>query len=150
MNLPEQAHLVLRSNINLCCDDKFKVTNEDVDWFQTNLGIKNSKSSFISFYTIVAFPPSGNGAELLPLESIMHNANLDTEEFPEGIGKRFIRLTSFEGEGAYYLDAETDRVFDIGWGEEEKMINGQHPAMAKSFYDFLEKYYEWNQKDTHS
>jgi len=142
MNLPKEAERVLKANLKFCFDDKFEVTEEDTKWFQEELGVANSKSSFISFYTIVAIPPVGKGAELLPLDSIMENAKLDVEELPCGVGTRFIRLTSFEGEGAYYFDIESDKIYDVGWGAEEDMVNGMHPALAESFYSFLGGYYE--------
>lgn len=142
MHLPKEAEQRLRANIKLCFDTKFEVTKEDKDWFQENFEISDPNSAFISFYTIVAFPPAGNGAELLPLELIIENAVRDTEDLPKRVGKRFIRLTSFEGEGAYYFDVESDKVYDARWGEESDMVEGHLKAFAASFFSFLQSYYK--------
>lgn len=141
MNLPAEVEKVLKENIKFCFDSDFSVTTDDSNWFRENLGLKKTSSSFISYYTIVAFPPVGNGAELMPLESILENAKDDMDELPKGIGSRFLRLTSFEGEGAYYFDVETDKVYDADWGEELEMTNGNIPALSDSFFEFLQSYY---------
>ncbi|BFM17377.1 hypothetical protein R50073_35600 [Maricurvus nonylphenolicus] len=141
MYLPIEAERILRDNPHLCFDDEFTVSKDDSNWFEENLGVKDASSSFISFYKIVAFPPVGNGAELLPLETIMEMAEEDAEELPQGIGSRFLRLTSFEGESAYYYDVESDKVYSVHFGEELDMINGSLSAFTGSFFDFLQGYY---------
>lgn len=143
MLLPESINEYLMNNIQCCFGDSLEVTSDDVEWFQDNFGIKNNNSAFIAFYTVVAFPPVGNGAELLPLETIIENAKLDQEndELPEMIGSKFLRLTSFEGEGAYYLDTDTDQVYDVSWGSEVDLVKKDHPKLASSFGEFLEQYY---------
>jgi hypothetical protein len=142
MHLPEEAEEVLRSNVKLCFDSKFLVTEQDAKWFQKNLGLGDPNSAFVAFYTITAFPPAGNGAELLTLESILENSAEDVKELPQGVGTRFVRLTSFEGEGAYYFDVETDKVYDVAWGEESELVNGRLSPLAECFFDFLAKYYK--------
>ena len=142
MNLPKEAENKLKNNLKFCYNEEFIVTNEDSKWFNESLGVEDLNSSFISYYTVVAFPPVGNGSELLTLESIIENIEYDKKELPNGIGTRFIRITSFEGEGAYYYDNQTDKLYDTDWGNEEDMIKGRHQALAESFYDFLKKYYE--------
>ncbi|WP_019617261.1 hypothetical protein [Psychromonas ossibalaenae] len=142
MYLPQEAEQVLRENVKFCFNDKFIVIDEDAEWFEANLGLKNSNSSFISFYTLVAFPPVGNGSELLTLDSIMENAEYDQQEFPDGIGTRYLRFTSSEGEASYYFDVVTDKVYDVAWGEEEDLMNGKHPILFSTFFSFLQNYYK--------
>ncbi len=143
MSLPASIKEYLKNHIQFCYSEKLDETAEDVKWFQENLGIKKSDSAFITFFSAVAFPPCGNGAELLPLENILENAAIDQEdeELPESIGKKFLRLTSFEGEGAYYINSETDQVYDVPWGAEVDLVKNQHPELASNFGEFLEKYY---------
>ncbi|UDL05461.1 hypothetical protein [Marinobacter sp. CA1] len=142
MRLPQEAEETLRSNIKFCFSSEFVVTEEDAKWFQENLGLADSRSAFVAFYTIVAFPPVGNGPELLTLESILENSAEDIQELPEGLGTRFIRLTSFEGEGAYYFDVKTDKIYDVAWGQEADLSSGQLSPLEESFFDFLARYYK--------
>lgn len=142
MYLPQEAEKTLKENVKFCFNDKFIVIDEDAEWFEANLGLKNSSSSFISFYTLVAFPPLGNGSELSTLDSIMDDAKYDEQELSGGIGTRYLRFTSSEGEGAYYFDVITDHVYDVAWGEEEDLINGNHPILFNTFYSFLQSYYK--------
>lgn len=141
MNIPSEASRVLKENTQFCFDDKFDVTTDDSSWFRENLGVRDPSSSFIAYYKNVAFPPIGNGAELLTLEAILESAKEDLETLPQGIGSRFLRLTSFEGESAYYFDVESDKVYDTPQGKELDMINSNLPALANSFFSFLKSYY---------
>jgi len=142
MYLPEEAEQALRENVRFCFNDKFVVNEESAVWFKENLGVEDSRSAFISFYTLVAFPPLGNGGDLATLDSIFENAEYDKEEFPSKIGIRYLRFTSGEGGGSYYFDVITDSVYDVTWGEEENLINGLHPILFNSFSDFLKDYYK--------
>lgn len=107
----------------------------------TNLGI-NTATSFSEFYKEIGFPPVGKGEELYTLDQIVENAEsgFHSDEHPE-VGKRYLRISSIEGEGSYFYDKETDAVYDVNWGEEADMISGKKEPWFNSFYDFLEWYY---------
>lgn len=106
-----------------------------------NLGI-NKTTAFFEFYSEIGFPPKGKGEELYTLDQIIENMErvFPSGEYPE-IGKRYLQLTSIEGEGSYFYDKETDSVYDVDWGEEADMVSGKKEPWFNSFYDFLEWYY---------
>ena len=148
--LPETAKKSLLENPKFCFEEAidnsngdFIVTEDDKSWFVNNLGVRNKESAFSYFYSIVAIPIIGDGPELLPLESIMENSehNLSDSDIPAAIGKRYLRITSFEGGGGFYFDTETDEVFDVDWGSESDLVNRKLNPKATSFYEFLEQYY---------
>jgi len=122
--------------------DEFIVTQKDRDYFSGSLNIQNHDSAFIDFYSVVGFVPLGNGEELYTLDQIVEDAEsgFHSDEYPE-IGKRYLQISSIEGEGSYFYDKETDAVYDVHWGEEEDMISGRKEPWFHSFYDFLEWYY---------
>ena len=89
--------------------------------------------------------------ELLSLEQILENYNdpsfwwddIDDDikkQYPDA-AKRYLPISTQEGEGGLYYDTKTDSVYDVDWGEEEDMISGKLKPMFNSFYDFLEWYY---------
>jgi len=150
MIFPEKTKKVLLSNIKFCFEEnldkssgEFVVTEDDKNWFVDNLGIKNRESAFSKFYTVVAIPIIGDGSELSTLESIINNSEQDSNDsdMPSELGNRYLRFTSYEGEGAYFFDVETDEVFDVDWGFETDLVDRKLKPIAASFFDFLEGYY---------
>ncbi len=106
-----------------------------------DLGI-DLESAFYDFFSHAGFPPLGKGEELYTFEQIIEEAKsgFHSDEYPE-IGKRYLQITSIEGEGSYFYDKETDAVYDVDWGEEADMVSGKKEPWFNSFYDFLEWYY---------
>lgn len=97
-------------------------------------------------------PENKRGQELFTLDQILENYQSQNwlnlfpdrvalkEKYPEA-GKRYLQITSIEGEGSYFYDIETDYVYDVNWGQEENMVMGKLKPWFTSFYDFLEWYY---------
>jgi hypothetical protein len=137
----------LRQKIKFCfsdtlTDDKsdFIVKDEDRKFFKEEMGVVNVDSAFVDYYTIVAFPPAGNGDELLTLDDILTVMEEGGEPEIKGMDN-FIRFSSIEGEASYFYNKVTDEVFDVAWGEEEAMVAGKLAAIHNSFSDFLNWYY---------
>jgi len=105
------------------------------------LGI-NKGTLFYELYINYRYFPLGKGSELSTLDQVVEDAEsgFHSDEYPE-IGKRYLQISSIEGEGSYFYDKETDAVYDVHWGEEEDMISGRKEPWFHSFYDFLEWYY---------
>jgi len=62
------------------------------------------------------------------------------KKYPQ-IGKRYLQLSSIEGEWSYFYDKETDAVYGVDWGEMDDFMAGKLKPLLTSFYDFLEWYY---------
>ncbi len=99
----------------------------------------NKDSAFYDFFLRDFDSPKGKGEELEAITAIITDDYWE-DEYP-GISKRYLRISSIEGEGSYFYDKETDAVYDVNWGEEADMIRGKKEPWFDSFYDFLEWYY---------
>ena len=118
------------------------ITKKEATEALETLGI-NPKTSFYDFYArFKGVFDSAKGEEIYALDEIIEEAEsgFHSIEYPE-IGKRYLQITSIEGEGSYFYDKETDAVYNVNWGEEADMISGKKKPWFTSFYDFLEWYY---------
>lgn len=142
MKISEQVLRLLRDRKALDSGKELKVTEDDILWFQRTLGVRPTDLSFIYFYTNVTIPPIGNGDELHTLESIIEEKEEEyhEEECP-GLYERFLQLSSIEGEGSYFFEIETGKVYDANWGEEHIMMEGTLSKCWKCFAAFLDWYY---------
>ncbi len=61
-------------------------------------------------------------------------------QYPQ-IGKRYLQISSAEGEHSYFYDKETDAVYSVDWSQLDDLNAGKLKPMFSSFYDFLEWYY---------
>jgi len=141
--LPTNVFEKLKANLNWCFDgvfsideNKFIVTSDDKKYFEEEVGVKSRDSAFVDFYTAMAIPVVGKGEELLTLERIIELNEVQNDE-----AKRYLQISSIEGEGSYFFDKESDAVFDVSWGDEEDLKCGKLTPLYDSFYDFLEWYY---------
>jgi len=147
--LPSSVIEKLKKNLSFCFENSYDerrgsfifATDKHKAFYSKNLGIKKIDSAFINYYSVVGFPPIGQGEELYTLNDILEAKEEEDEELPSEIGSRYLRFTSIEGEGSYYYDVETDAVYDVNWGEEQVMVSGDKEPWFTSFYDFLEWYY---------
>jgi len=151
--LPKNTKIKLIQNKTFCFEEFFdnnrlllNISEEDIKWFCKTINVCLRNSAFIYFYNIVAFPPKGRGEELLTLDQIIkyYNEPYMLDELKEkyhDASKRFIQFTSIEGGGSYFYDNQTEKVYDVTWGQEEDMINGILTPWFDNFYDFLEWYY---------
>ncbi len=105
------------------------------------LGV-SSKSLFFYVHSQYRFFPRGAGEELLELTAIVDIANSGywEEEFP-AFSKRFLQLSSIEGEGSYFIEISTGHVFDVLWGEMEELVSGHLKPKWQSYECFLVWYY---------
>ncbi|SUD90604.1 hypothetical protein [Psychrobacter phenylpyruvicus] len=55
------------------------------------------------------------------------------------IPKKYILITTIEGEGGYLYNTEDDSVWDFNLGEQQQLIDGTLPHW-NSFYEFMEWY----------
>ncbi|MDH5228462.1 MAG: hypothetical protein OEY38_00155 [Gammaproteobacteria bacterium] len=145
--LPDIVSNFYKSNLKWCYDGvfsaqdgKFIVTQDDKNYFEKELGIRNADSAFIDFYTLVAIPVVGNGSEISTLEKIIEDAESGEYSSLPGM-EDYLRISSIEGEGSYFYSKVSDEVFDVSWGEEEKLSKRMLQPIYKSFFDFLEWYY---------
>ena len=68
------------------------------------------------------------------------------DKYPS-IGKRYLQLSSIEGEWSYFYDKETDALYGVDWGEMDDFMAGKLDPLFTSFYDFLEWYYSEEDED---
>ena len=69
-----------------------------------------------------------------------------SSQYP-GIEKRYLRLSSIEGEWSYFYDKETDALYGVDWGGMDDFMAGKLKPLFTSFYDFLEWYYSEEDED---
>ena len=126
------------------------LSNESRKWFKNNLGIMDLDSAFIDFYSFsVGGCGTRNNADcLLTLEQIIENYKNPFwgDKYPN-IEKRYLQLSSIEGEYSYFYDKETDALYGVDWGEMDDFMNGNLKPLFTSFYDFLEWYYGEEDED---
>ncbi len=130
-------------------DDEFDFERNEVvlsqksrEWFRDNLGLKYIDSAFVDYFSF-AIGGNGKGDELYGLDEIIENYKKPFylwEQYPE-IGKRYLQISSIEGEGSYFYDKETDYLYGVDWGEMDDFMVGKLKPLFTSFYDFLEWYY---------
>ncbi len=79
---------------------------------------------------------------LYGISEILENYNQPfwSNEYPD-IEKRYLQLSSIEGEYSYFYDKETDYLYGVDWGEMDDFMAGKLKPLFTSFYDFLEWYY---------
>ncbi len=115
-----------------------------------NIGIRKD-TSFYEFYSTFTGIDSSEqqGADLMySLEEILEDYKQPYwgDKYP-GIQKRYLQLSSIEGEYSYFYDKETDALYGVDWGEMEDFINGKLKPLFTSFYDFLEWYYSEEEEE---
>jgi len=125
------------------------LTKESRKWFKDNLGIKYLDSAFIDFYSFCAggCGPNDEADCLYGLEEILENYKNSFWSRYQQIGKRYLQLSSIEGEYSYFYDKETDALYGVDWGEMDDFIAGKLKPLFTSFYDFLEWYYSEEDED---
>jgi hypothetical protein len=121
--------------------NKVVLTKKTKEWFRENLGIQNLDSTFIDFYSF-AIGGNGKGDELFDLERIIEESQNSfwKDKYPN-LTDRYLQLSSIEGEGSYFYDKKTDVVYDVDWNQMDDFVSGKLKPKWKSFYDFLEWYY---------
>jgi hypothetical protein len=121
------------------------ITPKSKKWFHDNLGIKKLNSAFIDFYSfcVGGCGPNSKADCLFTLEEILENAKAPFHSKYSQIGKRYLQLSSIEGEYSYFYDTETDYIYGIYWNEmDDFFVKGKlSKPLFTSFYDFLEWYY---------
>ena len=136
-------------NSGLYFDDDFDfeknevvLTNDSRIWFGTNLGIQNINSAFIDYYAFAIGGCEGEKSCLFDLDAIFdaYENPFWGDQYP-GIEKKYLQLSSIEGEYSYFYDKETDAMYGVDWDEMDDLIAGKLKPLVTSFYDFLEWYY---------
>ena len=120
------------------------LTNEAREWFANSLGIKNVDSSFVDLYSfyIGGFGPCELAPPLYTLEEVLESYKSPFWlEDCAGIEKRYLQISSIEGEHSLFFDKYTDQVFSVKWSEMNKLISGELIPRFKSFDDFLLWYF---------
>ena len=120
------------------------LTQESKEWFNANLGITHLDSALVYFYS---FAVGGCGVReeadcLSTLEQIIQNYQQPFwgRKYP-GIEKRYLQLSSIEGEYSYFYDKETDALYGVDWKDMNDFMTGKLKPLFSTFYDFLEWYY---------
>jgi len=125
-------------------DDYIKdaiISNEDAHNILIKLGIKNNTSIYQYYLNWCDEPISFRSEDLYGLCEILEaHKNQFWEEYPQ-IGKRYLQMSSIEGEWSYFYDKETDAMYGVGWNEMDDFVAGKLKPLFTSFYDFLEWYY---------
>lgn len=113
----------------LTVDEALQVLNE--------LKIKNNTAFYEFYYRFIS-----SFTELMNLKEIVEEYRHPFwgDKYP-GIGQKYLRISSIEGEGSYFYDKETDAVYDVEWKDMDDFMAGKLQPIFTSFYDFLEWYY---------
>ena len=120
------------------------LTSEARKWFVESLGIKNVDSSFVDLYS---FYVGGRGpcelaAPLYTLDEVVENYKSPFWGGDcTGIEKRYLQISSIEGEHSLFFDKDTDQVFSVDWSEMKKFNSGELTPKFKNFDDFLLWYF---------
>ncbi len=102
----------------------------------------NQNISFYEYYLNWCDEPMAYRSEsLYGLSEILENQKDSYWSRYTEIGKRYLQLSSIEGEYSYFYDKETDALYGVDWGEMDDFIAGKLKPLFTSFYDFLEWYY---------
>ena len=120
------------------------VTKNESIKILNQLGIKKN-TAFYEFYSTFSGIDSSEqeDADLMyHLNEVLDNYNQPFwgEKYP-GIEKKYLQLSSIEGEYSYFYDKENDSLYGVDWGEMDDFMNGKLKPLFTSFYDFLEWYY---------
>jgi len=124
------------------------ISQEDANNTLRKLGIKED-TIFYEFYLNFGDEASAYRIELLySLGEIIENHKTPFwgDKYP-GIEKRYLILSSIEGEYSYFYDKETDALYGVDWGEMDDFMAGKLDPLFTSFYDFLEWYYSEEDED---
>jgi hypothetical protein len=102
----------------------------------------SSESLFYKVMVEVRDFPMGQGDELHALQHIFDcsNDSFWESEYP-GISKKFLELSSAEGEGSYFYDKTTDEVINVDWNDMEELNLGNAKPTWKTYGEFLDWYY---------
>lgn len=106
----------------------------------------NKNTAFYEFYnTYIGIDSSEQeDADLMySLDEIYENYKQPfwSDKYPN-IQKKYLRISSIEGQGSYFYDKETDAVYDVDWSQMDDLMAGKLEPLFNSFYDFLEWYYD--------
>ncbi len=148
----EMKQVMIEQGFNKDCINSMLFSQEATKKALLYLGINNETAFYEYYLDGFDYPEIMKGEELYSLEQILENYKFQSwlNLFPEDkllkqkypfAGKRYIQISSIEGEGSYFYDKQTDCVYDVNWGDEEAMITGELQSWFTSFYDFLEWYY---------
>ena len=135
-------------NMGYSKDDinEMTISQEDAQEKLRRLNIKKN-TVFYDFYmnglneSNLSIPEEAD--ELYGLDEIYEsykNSHPLYAQYPQ-IGKRYLQISSPEGEHSYFYDKETDAVYSVDWSQLEELNAGKLKPMFNSFYDFLEWYY---------
>lgn len=101
-------------------------------------------TAFYEFYITYSGIDSSereNADLMYSLDEILENyKNSFWKQYPQ-IEKRYLQLSSIEGEYSYFYDKETDALYGVDWGEMDDFVAGKLEPLFTSFYNFLEWYY---------
>ena len=121
--------------------ESFIITRSDARNAMNELGI-NKDSTFYEYYLDgYENPESDDKIPLYGLQEILEEAKAPYwKQYPK-IGKRYLQLSSIEGEWSYFYDKDTDAVYGVDWGEMDEFSEEKLTPLFYSFNDFLEWYY---------
>jgi len=100
-----------------------------------SLGIANNSELAYLYLNYGPYPVRG-WYELNEVEKIKKITNYAHSQL--GVPGNFLALTGIEGQGITLLDIITGAVFDVEFGQFERLISGELAPIAKSFGEFLE------------
>lgn len=135
-------------NLNAAKEKGYKVPELDYERMVTDqvkagavlaaLGV-SGESLFYQVYQQVNFLPKGCGGEINTLDQILrcHSDSFWEDEYP-GFSKKYLELSSIEGEGSFFYETLTDSVYDVCWNDMDDFVVGSVEARWKKFSDFLE------------
>lgn len=104
--------------------------------FVDQYGIKNKKTAFIEFYSLVGSPPLGNGPELFTIEEI--------DDFPQKAEIGSLILFASGDTGSYVYDPENDHVYEFDFliSTDTSLSDLDTPYQKwSSFSNFLDNFY---------
>ncbi|OGS70776.1 MAG: hypothetical protein A3F91_09695 [Flavobacteria bacterium RIFCSPLOWO2_12_FULL_35_11] len=103
------------------------------------LNIKKESKFYEYFSKYSGFDNEQEGYdEVYSLDEILADNDSDCywcDEFPD-IQKKYLKISSIEGEGSYFYSISDDAVYDVSWNEMDDLMSGNLKPRWESFSSF--------------
>ncbi len=129
---------------------KMLISQEDRENAMLKMGIKKNNPFFEYYLNYIDETQKDYIDPIFSLDEIYGNYQNPFPfyaKYPQ-IGKRYLQISSPEGEHSYFYDKETDAVYSVDWSQLDDLNAGKLKPMFDSFYDFLEWYYDEEEGNT--
>ena len=117
-------------------------SQEDAKNILSRMGVKESELFFQFYLNSFELPKIDKPDDLYGLSEIYADFlnSYWSNRYP-GIEKKFLQLSSIEGEFSYFYNKETGEVFGVEFDQMDLLWSGELKPLFSSFYEFLDWYF---------